>query len=95
MRQEIDTSRLMDSHPCDPPLAAGSTAPACSPLPWTVEYDEAVKIKDARGNTVAILTHLHLRGRRSHEEVKANVERILSAANDKVEFSGRSGASER
>jgi len=30
MKQEIDTSRLMDSHPCDQPRAAGSSAPACS-----------------------------------------------------------------
>ena len=64
--------------------AAGSSAPACSPLPWTVEYDEAVKIKDARGDTVAILTHLHLRGRRSHDEVRANVARILSSPNNGV-----------
>ena len=30
MKQEIDTSRLMDSHPCDPPKAAGSSTQACS-----------------------------------------------------------------
>ena len=64
--------------------AAGSSAPACSPLPWTVEYDEAVKIKDARGDTVAILTHLHLRGRRSHDEVRANADRLLAAANKEI-----------
>ena len=32
MKQEIDTSWLMDSHPCDPPRAAGSSEPACWPM---------------------------------------------------------------
>ena len=69
-----------------------NATPACSPLPWTVEYDEAVKIKDARGDTVAILTHLHLRGRRSHDEVRANADRLLAAANATAHVRDRSEA---
>ena len=55
-----------------------------TPGPWTVEHDEATKVLDADGCTLAWVGHLHLRGRRSSEEVGANA-RLIAAAVDMLE----------
>ncbi len=46
---------------------------------WSVHFDEAVKIKDARGDTIATLSQTFLRGRRSASEVAANAHLIAAA----------------
>jgi hypothetical protein len=46
---------------------------------WSVDFDEAVKIKDARGDTIATLAQTFLRGRRSASEVTRNAHLIAAA----------------
>lgn len=50
-----------------------------SPGPWKSDFEEAVGIKDSNGATLAIVTNLHLTGRRHASEVEANA-RLIAAA---------------
>jgi hypothetical protein len=46
---------------------------------WSADFDEAVKIKDARGNTIATLAQTFLRGLRSASEVGANAHLMAAS----------------
>lgn len=58
---------------------ASGDAVKWTPGPWTIEDDEQLKIKDAGGNNIAHLAHVHLRGRRSRDEVIANARLLVAA----------------
>lgn len=64
------------------PATADKTAAALGP--WSVDFSEAFKIKDANGDTVATLNFIHLRGRRPSGEVAASA-RLIAAAPDLLE----------
>lgn len=55
--------------------------------PWSVDNDDAIKIKD-RAGTLATVSHIHLRGRRPANEVEANAN-LISAAPTLFEFAQR------
>lgn len=60
-----------------------NSAPAsCSPFPWRVDYGETVRILDANGRMISLMSHVHLTGRRSPAEVRANAELIVSMVNE-------------
>lgn len=59
------------------PRADSRVSPA--PAPYTVSNDEAIKIKDANGDTIASMFLVHLRGRRDEREVQATA-RLFAAA---------------
>lgn len=50
-----------------------------APTPWTVDSDEALKIRDAEGCTVATIAQITLRRRRHTEETHA-IAALLAAA---------------
>ena len=50
-----------------------------SPSPWIAKFEEAFRIKDIKGNTVCIMTHLTKTGRRESSEVEANAKLIAAA----------------
>ena len=50
-----------------------------SPCPWIAKFEEAFRIKDIKGNTVCIMTHLTKTGRREPSEVEANAKLIAAA----------------
>ncbi len=55
-----------------------------TPAPWRVNFDEAIKIADDNNSTLAMVTHLHLLGRRNGNEVEANA-RLIAAAPELLE----------
>lgn len=55
-----------------------------APAPYTVHNDEAVKIKDANGDTIASMFLIHLDGRRPDAEVQATAN-LFAAAPDLLE----------
>jgi hypothetical protein len=64
------------------PLPASSgDAGAHSPLPFSVDFGEAVKIKDANGNSILTMMQVHLNGRRAPNEVDRTAKFIVKAAN--------------
>ena len=50
-----------------------------TPGPWRADFGEAIRIKDAQGNTICIVTHLTKAGRRKANEVEANAYLIAKA----------------
>ena len=50
-----------------------------TPGPWETKFEEAIRIKDVRGNTVCIVTHLTRAGRRGSSESEANAYLIATA----------------
>ena len=50
-----------------------------TPGPWETKFEEAIRIKDVRGNTVCIVTHLTKAGRRGSSESEANAYLITTA----------------
>ena len=50
-----------------------------SPEPWIAKFEEAFRIKDIKGNTVCIMTHLTKTGRRELSEAEANAKLIAAA----------------
>ena len=55
---------------------------AHSLLPWHTSSEEALKIKDAKGDSILSMFHTHLRGRRPASEVEANAALIVKAVNN-------------
>lgn len=52
-----------------------------SPAPWRAIFEEAVAIFGADSARVAVLTNLHINGRRDPELVAANARRIVQCVN--------------
>jgi len=52
-----------------------------TPGPWATESEEALKVKDSNGDSIAMMYWTHLRGRRISEEVSANASLIAAAVN--------------
>ena len=50
-----------------------------TPGPWETKFEEAFRIKDIKGNTVCIVTHLTRAGRRGPSESEANAYLIATA----------------
>lgn len=50
--------------------------------PLSLHADEAWRIKDAAGDSVAMMHWVHLRGRRPAEEVRATAQLFVAARND-------------
>jgi len=50
-----------------------------TPGPWRADFGEAIRIKDAQGNTICTVTHLTKAGRRKASEVEANAKLVAAA----------------
>jgi hypothetical protein len=52
-----------------------------APLPFSANFDDAVKIKDAHGNSVLMMMQIHLNGWRDPNEVNNTAKLIVTACN--------------